>query len=177
MSCVVSTSFSPSTSCWLCTGALSVPVWSTLLTYGGAPRMQSCETRLSQKLFVWMTSLLLLTFFNLLHSATVLHLLLSSSIIFMLTALLNLLTACFLQSCGLVALNFLLTLILYSVHPRYARANQYLNFFSLLLVNSGTLYLNLYFYLPTTETHLREEYQDTCNPNLTSLFLYYFFLL
>ena len=54
-------------------------------------RMQSCKTMLSQKLFVLLTSLLLLTVFNLLHSTAMLHLLLSSSVIFMITALLNLL--------------------------------------------------------------------------------------
>ena len=48
--------------------------------------------------------------------------------------------------------------------------------FSLLQVNCGTLYLNLYFYLPTTWTHLREEYQDTHNPNLASIFRSLFFL-
>ena len=47
------------------------------------------------------------------HSAAMMHLLLSSTIIFMLTALLNLLTACLLSSRGLAAYDFLLTLIPY----------------------------------------------------------------
>ena len=41
--------------------------------------------------------------------------------------------------------------------------------------STGKLYLNLYFHLPTTWTHLQKEYQDTCNPNLASLFLVIFF--
>ena len=45
---------------------------------------------------------------------------------------------------------------------------------AIILVHSGTLYLNLYFHLPTTWTHLRQEYQDTCNLNLVSIFLLLF---
>ena len=48
-------------------------------------------------------------------------------------------------------------------------------FSSFLLVNSETLYLNLHFHLPTTWTHLREEYQDTCNLIWSPFFNHSFF--
>ena len=66
---------------------------------------------------------------------------------------------------GLSAHDFLLTFIpILSGH-----------LFSLLLVNSGTLYLNLYLHIHTTWTHLKEEYQNTCNLNLASFFYYSIF--
>merc|ERR1712035_157588 len=40
---------------------------------------------------------------------------------------------------------------------------------SLSLVNSGTLFLNLYFHLPTTQTPSKEECQDTSSPKLATL--------
>merc|ERR1712035_269969 len=40
---------------------------------------------------------------------------------------------------------------------------------SLSLVNSGTLFLNLYFHLPTTYTPSKEECQGTSSPKLATL--------
>ena len=106
-----------------------------------------------------------------------LHLLLSSTVISMLLALLNLLTSYLPNSRGLAAHDYLLPLIpILSTHLMHELTNIF-NLSSLLLVNSGTLYLNLYFHLPTTWTHLREEYQDACYPNLASLFFITLFYL
>ena len=75
---------------------------------------------------------------------------------------------------SLAAQDFLLTLIrILSIHFMQELTSIF-TLSSLLLVNSETLYLNLYFHHPTTWTHLREEYQDTCHPNLASLFYYSF---
>ena len=63
---------------------------------------------------------------NQLPRTAFLHLLLSSTVIFMLTALLNLLTACLPRSCGLTAHDFLL-IQPYFVHLPYARVNHYLH--------------------------------------------------
>merc|ERR1711980_77049 len=86
------------------------------------------STGWNQKLFVSSTLLLSLTVYNLLKSAAVLLLFLSSIIISMVTALLNLLTACLPRSGGLAA-----PLSTYS-HPfsvqlSNARVNQRLHSF------------------------------------------------
>ena len=97
------------TSCWLCTGILTAPIWSTQLMYGGSMHTEFCN---------WLSSI----------SYTLLDFMLSSTINFMLTAPLNLLIACLLLSRGLVPHDFLLTHT-YSVHPHYARVNQFLYYF------------------------------------------------
>ena len=66
-----------------------------------------------------------------------LHLYLFSSTIFMLTAFLNLLTAC--------------------LHPSSLSSHT--------LVNSGTLFLYLFLHLPMTQTLSKEEWQDTSSTN------------
>ena len=78
----------------------------------------------------------------------ILHLYLSSTAIFMLTALLNLLTACLHPSRGLAAQDCLLPLnpILSIFLMRELISTFALSF--LILVNSGTLFLCLFFHLP-----------------------------
>ena len=96
---------------------------------------------------------------------------LSFTVIFMVTALLNLLTACFPPSpCGPAAQGFPLTLI--PILSNYLM-QELTSFFipsSPPLVNSGTLFLNLYFPLPMTCTPLREVYQDIYNCKLDNAF-------
>merc|ERR1712035_22001 len=104
----------------------------------------------SQKLFVSSALLLSLTVYNLLKSAAVLLLFLSSIVIFMVTALLNLLTACLPHSGGLAAPDFLLTLTPFLSNSLMQELTSIFILSSLSLVNSGTLFLNLYFLLPTT---------------------------
>ena len=91
-----------------------------------------------------------LTVFSFLYSATILHLLLSSTVKFMLTALLNLLTACLPPSRGHAAYDFQQAFIPIMSIYLMQELTSILNFSSLLMVNSGTLYLNLYFHLATT---------------------------
>ena len=75
-----------------------------------------------------------------------------------------------LPSSNLAAHEFLLTFIhILSTHLMHELTSIF-TLSSLLLVNSGTLYLNLCFLLPTTGINLREEYQYTCNLNMASLF-------
>ena len=97
-----------------------------------------------------------------------LQLLLSFTALFTLTALLNLLAACPPTFLRLRRKRFS-TLIPILSTSLLQELNNIFTLSFLLLVNSGTLYLNLYFYLPTTWTHLREEYQYTCNSSLASL--------
>ncbi len=92
--CIVSASFSPPLSRYPYIGALSALVWSTHDMCGGSPRTQLSWTECSLRLFVLSVLLLSLTIFSLLNSAAKLLLSISSIVIFTLTALLNLLTAC-----------------------------------------------------------------------------------
>ena len=129
-----------------------------------------CNAR-NQRLFVSSTLLLWLTVFNLSNTAAVLLLYLSSTAIFMVTALLNLLTACLPHSRGLAAQDFLLSLIPILSTSLMQELTSIFILSSLLLVNSGTLYLILFSHLPTTWTLLKEEYQDTCTAKLSDLLL------
>ena len=79
-----------------------------------------------------------------------LPLLLSSTVIFMLTALLILLTACLPSSRGLAAQDCPLSLTPILSTSLMQELTSILNLSSLSLVNSGTLYLLLYFPLPMT---------------------------
>merc|ERR1711980_29761 len=123
----------------------------------------------SQKLFVSSTLLLLLTVYNLLKSAAMLLLFLSSIVIFMVTALLNLLTACLPSSSGLAAPDFLLTLTPFLSNSLMQELTSIFIPSSLSLVNSGSLFLNLYFHLPRTYTPSKEECQGTSSPKLATL--------
>merc|ERR1711980_20048 len=115
----------------------------------------------SQKLFVSSTLLLLLTVYKLLKSAAVLLLFLSSIVIFMVTALLNLLTACLPPSRGLAAQDFLLFLTPMLSKPLMQELTSTFTLSSLPLVNSGTVFLGLYFLLPMTCMLSRWVYQET----------------
>ena len=92
-----------------------------------------------------------------------LHLYLFSTSIFMLTALLNLLTACLYPYCGLAAQDFVLLLIPILSIILMQELTSIFILSSLTLVNSGTLYLCQFFHLPMTCTLSKEEYQDTFN--------------
>merc|ERR1711980_23664 len=122
----------------------------------------------SQKLFVSSTLLLLLNVCHLLKSAAMLLPFLSSIVIFMVTALLNLLTACLPPSVGLAAPDFLLSLTLFLSNSLMKELTSIFILSSLSLVNSGTPFLNLYFHLPTTYTPSKEECQGT-SPKLATL--------
>ena len=79
-----------------------------------------------------------------------LHLYLSSTAIFMLTPLLNLLTACLPPFRGLAAQDFLLLLILIlSIYLMQELTNIF-TLSSFTLVNCGNLFLCLFFHLPMT---------------------------
>merc|ERR1712035_47787 len=112
--------------------------------------------------------LLSLTVYNLLKSAAVLLLFLFSIVFFTVTALLNLLTACLPPSGGLAAPDFLLTLTPFLSNSLMQELISIFILSSLSLVNSGTLFLNLYFFLPTTKTPSKEECQGT-PPKLATL--------
>ena len=75
---------------------------------------------------------------------------LSSTAIFMLTAPLNLLTACLHPFRGLAAQDFLLLLILILSIFLMQELTSIFTLSSLTLVNSGTLFLCLFFHLPMT---------------------------
>ena len=137
---------------------------------GMFPSTQSCYTRLSQKLFVLLTSLFLtpLTLCRNVASLAIFYRYFHTNC---LTAPLYLQTTCLSTHS-----DFLLTLILILSNHIVQELTSFFTLFYLLLVNTGTLYLNLYFYFPTTLTNFREEYQDTCKHNLASLFNYYFIL-
>ena len=79
-----------------------------------------------------------------------LHLYLSSTAIFLLTALLNLLTAYLPPSRCLAAQDFLLLLILILSIYLMKELTSIFNLYNLTLVNSGTLFLCLFFQLPMT---------------------------
>ncbi|MPC72479.1 hypothetical protein E2C01_066787 [Portunus trituberculatus] len=79
-----------------------------------------------------------------------LHLFLSFIAIFMLTALLILLTACLPSSCSLAAKGFLLPLIPVLSNSLTQELISILNHSNLSLVISGTLSLLLYFHLSMT---------------------------
>ena len=93
--------------------------------------------------------------------AAMLHLLLFSTAIFMLTALLILLTACLPSFFGLAALDFPLSLTPILSKSLMQELTSILNLSSLSLVNSGTPYLPLFFQLPMTWTYSRGRFQDT----------------
>merc|ERR1712035_225227 len=87
----------------------------------------------------------------------------------MVTAVLNLLTACLPPSNGLVAPDFLHNLtpsLSNSLMPELT--SIFIPSF-LALVNSETLFLNLYFHLPTTNNPSKEECQGTSSPKLATL--------
>ncbi len=84
--------------------------WSTHLMCGELPLTRPFWIEWSQRFFVSSTALLLLTISLLLVSAVMLQPFLSFTAFFMLTALLNLLTACLPSSCGPAALDFLMML-------------------------------------------------------------------
>ena len=88
-----------------------------------------------------------------------------STAIFMLTALLNLLTACLPSSRGLAAQDFLLLLIPILSIFLMRELTSIFTFSSLTLVNSETLFLRLFFHLPMIWTLSKEECQDTSNVN------------
>merc|ERR1712035_95653 len=116
--------------------------------------------------------LLSLTVYILLKSAAVLLLFLFSIVLFMVTALLNLLTACLLPSGGLTGPDFLLTLTPFLSTSLMQELTSVFIPSSLPLVNSGTLFLNLYFHLPTTYTPSKEECQGTSSPKLATFWKY-----
>ena len=79
-----------------------------------------------------------------------LHLYLFFTAMFMLTALLNLLTANFPPSCGLAAQDFILLFIPILSIFLMQELTSIFTLSSLTLVNSGTLFLFLFFHLPMT---------------------------
>ncbi len=93
--------FFPPICCLQSTGALSAPVWSIHAMCGEVQHIQLFWTGWSQRLFVSSDPLLLLVVFYLSILAAVLLLSQSSIAISMLTALVNLLTACLPSSYGL----------------------------------------------------------------------------
>merc|ERR1712035_190644 len=108
---------------------------------------------------------------NLSKTAAMLLLSLSSIVIFMVTVLLNLLTACLPPSGGLAAPDFPLTLTPFLSNPLMQELTSVFIPSSLSLVNSGTLFLILYFHLPMTYILSKEEFQDTCPPKLAILWI------
>merc|ERR1712035_95523 len=128
---------------------------------GGAPPIQHFWTDWSQRPFVSSAPLLSLTVSFLLNSTAMLHLFLYFIAICMLTALLNLLTACLPPSRGLAAQDFLLFLTPMLSKPQMQELTSTFTLSSLPLVNSGTVFLGLYFLLPMTWMLSRGEYQDT----------------
>ena len=106
-----------------------------------------------------------------------LHIYLSSTVIFMLTALLNLLTACLTPSRRLTAQNFLLFLILILSIYLMQKLNSIFTLSSLTLVNSGNPFLCLFFHLPMTYALSKEECQDTSHTKLDFLPISIFLLL
>lgn len=83
------------------------------------------EIRWKQKLFVLPPLIWLMTAFCLFLIVALLHLLLSFSAIFMVTAILILLTACLPSSHGVAAQDFLFSWSPYCVHLPIAGINQY----------------------------------------------------
>ena len=142
--------FSLPPSCLLCTEALSVHAWNMVLMSGGVQPTQPYLTGWNLKLFVSSTLLFLLTILNLYITDAMLHLYLFSTAIFMLIALVNLLTACFHPSRDLAAQSFLLLLIPILSISLMQELTTIFNLSSLTLVNSGTLFLCLLFHLPMT---------------------------
>ncbi len=96
--------------------------------YGGAPRTQLSWTEWSLRLFV-SSVLLSLTIFSLLNSAVKLPLFLSSIVIFTLTALLNLLTACLPPLLRPRCTHLCTQAHPFTVQIPYARVNQHLHSF------------------------------------------------
>ena len=143
---------------------------------GSAHTHTQLLNKVESKAFCRLTdsSPLLLTVFNLSHSAAMLHLLLSSINIFMLTVLLNLLTACLSPSHSIAAHNFLLTLIPILSTFLMQELTIIFTLSSLLLVNLGTLLLNLYFQL-WLELVLKRSIKTPVTLILASLFYYSFF--
>ncbi len=95
----------------------------------GAPRTQLSWTEWSLRLFVSSVLLLSLAIYSLLNSTAKLPLSLSSIVIFILTAILNLQTSCLPPSWGLAAPAFLTQAHPFSVQIPYARVNQHLHSF------------------------------------------------
>ena len=105
-------------------------------------------------------------------------LLLSLTSIFMLTALLIMLTACLPCSRGLAAQDLPLPLTPILSNSLMQVLTSILSLSSLSLVNSGTLSLLLYFHLPMIWTVSRERYQDTYPiRHLSGLFCFIFVAL
>ena len=95
-----------------------------------------------------------------------LHLYQSSTAIFMLTALLNLLTACLSTSHGLAAQDLLLLLIPIMSIFLMQELTSIFTLLSLTLVNSENLFLCLFFHQPMTSTLSKEECQDISHTKL-----------
>ena len=98
-----------------------------------------------------------------------LHPYLSSTAIFMLTALLNLLTACLTFSRGLGAQDVLLLPILILSIYLMQELTSIFTLSSLTLLKSGTLFLCLFFHLPMIKTLSKEECHDIFHTKLDKL--------
>ena len=131
-------------SCLLCTGALSIHVWSMALMSGGAQLIQIFYNRAESKAFRLINSSPLTDCLQSLNNRRNV----ASLSIFYRYYLLNLLTACFPPSRCLAAHDFLLLLIpILSIYLM----QEFISIFtlaSLTLVNSGTLFICLFFHLP-----------------------------
>ena len=134
---------------------------------GGGPLTQLSLTEWSLRLFVSSALLLLLIVFYLLNSAAMLPLFLSSIDIFMLTALLNLLTACLPSIPRPRCIRLSTHAHPYIVQTLYARVNQHLHSF---IPHAGKLWNNLSFICISSCLRLeplsRGGYQDTSPPEI-----------
>ena len=159
MSYGVCVHFSLPPSYLFCTVALFVHVWCMVLMSGGGSTDRALLNRVESKAFCLINSPLLTDCLDSLshrpNAASLslfdpmLHLYLFSTAIFMLTALLNLLTACLHPSRSLAAQGFLLLIpILYIFLMQELTSIFTLS--SLTLVNSGTLFRCLVIHLPLT---------------------------
>ncbi len=110
-----------------------------------------------------------LTVFNLSNTVAMLHLYLSSTAIFMVTAPLNLLTACFLPSCALTTQNFLLPLLPILSTSLMQEITSIFILYSLLLVTSGTL---LYSVFPLT--YNLNSFKSSVSRHLHTKLTFYF---
>ena len=108
---------------------------------------------------------------------SMLHLYIFSIAIFMLTALLNLLTACLSPSRGLAAQDFLLLLIFILSIFLLQELTSIFILSSLTLVNSGTLFFCMFFHLLMTWILSKEECQDISHTKLDRHHLPLFLLL
>lgn len=94
---------------------------------------------------------------------------LSSIVIFIVTALLNLLIACQLPSHSFTTQCFLLVFVPIMSTLLMPKLISICPLSPLLLVNSGTLLVDSVFHFPLTWPALREEYKDTFRAKLTIL--------